>query len=593
VRHTKSDDLNPLLYLFDQVWKYSKDSRKIIVLFWFMFFMAEIVDMVFLPMIWAKIMNNIQQYGVVRENIPYLLKLLAFSFCGTVGFWLFHGPARVMETVNAFNVKLNYRKFLLKGVVTMPLGWHNDHHSGDTIDKIEKGTNSIFNFAESSFQIIYAIVSLGITLVMLAYVAGWAVLGMFPPMLLSVWITMRFDKVIIENYKALSRNENNVSESVFDAISNITTVIILRVEKIVFDSIIIKVEKVKKLFVKNQMLVETKWFLTAVCAKLVTISVLSVYFYQKMGNPNIVMLGEVYLVIRYVQNVGELFFRFTSVYGDVIKQRARVSNAEILSNDFVDQNFSNHVLPKNWQELEVRNLNFSYDNDSEKTHLQDVGMRISRGEKIAFVGERGSGKTTTLKLVRDLYQPQNIDLYADGAHIEEGFKGIERAISLVPQDPELFTASIWDNITMMVDYPKQLVQRFTDMACFTSVALGLPKGFESMVNEKGVNLSGGQKQGLALARGLLASHDKDIVLLDEPTSSLDLATEQAVYRNIFHGFVDKTVISTIHRLHLLPLFDTVYMFRDGKIVCSGHVDDLIKNCPEFKELWDKQHTVTV
>ena len=94
---------------------------------------------------------------------------------------------------------------------------------------------------------------------------------------------------------------------------------------------------------------------------------------------------------------------------------------------------------------------------------------------------------------------------------------------------------------------------------------------------------------MALARGLLACHDKDIVLLDEPTSSLDTETEMKVYRNIFREFRDKTIISSVHRLHLLPLFNKIFMFSEGRIIAQGNLGELLTQCPEFQELWQQYH----
>ncbi|MEK7113823.1 MAG: ATP-binding cassette domain-containing protein, partial [Patescibacteria group bacterium] len=126
-----------------------------------------------------------------------------------------------------------------------------------------------------------------------------------------------------------------------------------------------------------------------------------------------------------------------------------------------------------------------------------------------------------------------------------------------------------------------------DMAAFSDVLKRLPKGLESNIVEKGVNLSGGEKQRLALARGLLASKDKDIILLDEPTSSVDFHNELYIYENIFASFPKKTVISSIHRLHLLSLFDEIFFFKDGKIITRGTLEELKTNSPEFMSLWDK------
>ena len=577
---------NPLLYLFSKTWRYSEGNRHKVVRYWIMFVVANSIELFCQPLVMAKIIDTIQKQGITAANINFLLGLLMLTLVAELAFWAIHGPARCIERYNAFLVRLNYRKFLLKGVMTLPMEWHADHHSGDTIDKIEKGTNSLFSFSEDSFQVIYSIVQLIVSYTILAYFsrpAAFIVLGMI---IISVWITMRFDKVLVGQYEELNRSENNISESVFDSISNITTVVILRVEKLVFGAIMRKVEKPFELFKLNQRLSEIKWFLTSVTCTVMVIIVMGVYFWQHIGVGQGVAIGSVYLLMNYLNKISELFFRFTSMYSDILKGKSRVMNSEELTKDFKTENFTNHVLPRTWQRLDVAGLDFSYYGEGNgDRHLENVSMSLSRGERIALVGESGSGKTTILKIMRDLYRPQHMKLMVDGRVIPDGFGGVSRAIALVPQNPEIFATTILENITLGADYDINSVMHFTDMACFTDVVGGLPNGFNSSIKEKGVNLSGGQQQRLALARGLLACHDKDIVLLDEPTSSLDTGTEMRVYGNIFREFQDKTIVSSIHRLHLLPLFHKIYFFSNGQIIASGSLNELLMKCPEFQELW--------
>ncbi|HYF10130.1 MAG TPA: ABC transporter ATP-binding protein, partial [Candidatus Paceibacterota bacterium] len=220
-------------------------------------------------------------------------------------------------------------------------------------------------------------------------------------------------------------------------------------------------------------------------------------------------------------------------------------------------------------------------------HLDNVSMKIRRGERIALIGDSGGGKTTFLKLLRDLYHPRTLSLSVDGRPVPGGFAAISESIALVPQDPEIFATTIRENITLGVDYKEQHLRVFTDMARFTDVVARLPHGLESSIVEKGVNLSGGEKQRLALARGLLACEGKDIVLLDEPTSSVDFDNELAIYKNMFAAFERKTILSSIHRLHLLSLFDMVYFFRDGRIIASGSFDELKNSSFEFQDLWNR------
>ena len=571
---------NPLLYLFKKTWQYSEGNRKNIVWLWIMFIVANSITLFAQPFVWARIINVITQQGITHESIHTLLILLAIVLLIDLVFWSIHGPARIIERTNAFKARINYRKHLLKGIMTLPLEWHSEHHSGDSVDKIGKGTESLYTFSEDTFEVIAPIIQLVGSYAVLVYLSppsAFVVLGMIG---ITTFITVRFDRVMVKQYEDLNHAENNVSESVFDALRNITTVIILRIEKRIFTAIVCRMEKPFKLFSHNIRLNEYKWFLTNICCTVMTITVLGIYFGQHIGVMAGVLVGNVYLLINYVGKIGNLFYKFTQLYGDTLKYKAKITNSEELTEDFVMENFTNHVLPEKWHKLDIHELNFSYGAEKGTSlHLNDIALSISRGERIAFVGETGSGKTTLLKVMRDLYHPTSLNLSVDGMAIPHGFEGISRAISLVPQDPEIFATTIIENITLGAEYDNDFIRHFTDMACFTDVAESLPQQFNT--------LSGGQRQRLALARGLLACHDKDIVLLDEPTSSLDTRTEMRVYRNIFEAFQDKTVISSVHRLHLLPLFDKIYFFHKGYIVGAGTLNELVSSNERFQQLWQK------
>jgi ABC-type multidrug transport system fused ATPase/permease subunit len=587
----KSGKRNPVLYLFAKMWRYSEGNRKNILLFLSLFVVAESLTLFGQPLIWARMLDVIQKQGIVKENIQMLLGLLGLTLCIDLAFWLLHGPARLMERTNAFGARQNYRKFLLKGVMMLPMEWHADHHSGDTIDRVEKGTNALYQSSESSSEIVYAIVQLIGSYAMLCYFSPSSSYIVLAMILITAWITIRFDRVLVKQYQELNRKENNISESTFDAISNITTVIILRVERLIFNAIASKIEKPLKLYEHNSRLSEIKWFLTSMCCTAMTILVLSAYFLGHIGAAKGILIGSVYLLIQYLHKISELFFQFTRMYGEVLQRKAKVMNSEELSQDFRTENFTNHVLPPEWKHLEIKNLDFSYegngDGKSDEDHLKNISLSINRGERIAFVGKSGSGKTTLLEVMRDLYHPRNITLRVDGKIIAGGLGGIARAIALVPQNPEIFATTVLENITLGAEHNMEFVRHFTDMACFTDVAENLPRKFDSSIKEKGVNLSGGEQQRLALSRGLLACHDKDIVLLDEPTSSLDTTNEMVIYENVFREFEGKTIISSIHRLHLLPLFDRIYIFNSGEIIASGNLKELLSQCPEFQALWQE------
>jgi ABC-type multidrug transport system fused ATPase/permease subunit len=151
---------------------------------------------------------------------------------------------------------------------------------------------------------------------------------------------------------------------------------------------------------------------------------------------------------------------------------------------------------------------------------------------------------------------------------------------------------------MGAEYDFETVLRFTDMACFTDVVQrirphnpddSLREKFDYSIKERGLNLSPGERQRLALARGFLACQSKDIVLLDEPTSSTDANTGMRIHENFVRGFSDKTILSATHQLHLLPFFHRIFFVDDGKIVATGTLDELLLHCPGFQALWRRYH----
>ncbi|OGF69200.1 hypothetical protein A3C73_04870 [Candidatus Giovannonibacteria bacterium RIFCSPHIGHO2_02_FULL_44_11] len=537
----------------------------------------------------AAILNELQRNGISHANIKYLCFLLSLFIVRWFVAWIFHGPARMMENKNAFLVRANYKKYLLGGIMFLPLEWHTDHHSGDTIDKVEKGSRGLYNYASESFRVINLMVYLAGAIITLAFFDIGASVITFVMMILTLTLIMKFDKILVAQYRQLNRFENGISEKIVDVVTNITTVVILRIEKLLVKSISGKMMEPLDLFLRNNRLNEIKWCLVSLNTKIMLVLVLGYYFYARLywGLPW--LAGTFIALYTYTDNIAETFFNFAGIYGNILQQRASVSNSEELASGFNGiVNGNNDNGGKHWGKIEINSLNFSYRTDENADlHLDDISLSIKRGEKIALIGATGSGKTTLLKVIRELYKPQTASVFADGKKLTGGFGAISSEITLIPQEPEIFATTILENITLGVDHEMQEVRKFTDMARFTEVADNLPREFNSSIKEKGVNLSGGEKQRLALARGLLACADKSIVLLDEPTSSIDVATELSIYQNIFQDFCDKSIVASVHRLHLLPMFDNIYFFSEGKILASGSFGELLESSAEFKELWNK------
>jgi ABC-type multidrug transport system fused ATPase/permease subunit len=493
-----------------------------------------------------------------------------------------------MERKNAFLVRANYRQYLLSGTMALPMEWHVDHHSGDTIDKVEKGCNAIFQFTEHGFQVIETIVRFVGSLIALALFDLNAIWIVCLVVIFAIRIILAFDKKLIPQYRELNHAENKIAAKVYDALSNISTVIILRVEHLIERDLVKAIWKPLALFLRNSRLNEWKWFTASMSAGLLQFLVLGLYTWLTLHRGEVLLAGTLFALFSYTNRINDVFFTFAYLYNDIVRQRTSIMNAEEIAHSFPTQIDQESKTPHQWEVCRIQHLSFSYSPTTRaKQQLSDIELSWRRGEKIAVIGESGSGKTTFLKIVRGLHTPHAGVVELDGQPLKNGFMSMSEDIALIPQDPEIFATTIRDNITMGVDHSDEEILQYAERARFASVISRLPRGLDSSIVEKGVNLSGGERQRLALARGLLASEEKSILLLDESTSSVDATNELAIYEHIFSTYRDKTVIASIHRLHLLQMFDMIYMFEHGVIVAQGSFTELLETSERFAEQWEQ------
>jgi ABC-type multidrug transport system fused ATPase/permease subunit len=191
-----------------------------------------------------------------------------------------------------------------------------------------------------------------------------------------------------------------------------------------------------------------------------------------------------------------------------------------------------------------------------------------------------------MALIRGLHSPDNAVVTCDEKPLAHGLKDVGSTVTLIPQEPEIFENTIEYNITMDTEQTNAEVMDDVRLACFDSTLEKLPHGLQTNTAEKGVNLSGGEKQRLALARGFFAAKRSDIILLDEPTSSVDSTNELKIYKNLLERFAERCIISSIHKLHLLELFEEVYVFENGRLLQRGTLKELIGKEGRMKQLWE-------
>lgn len=591
---------NPIVYLLVTGWAYAGKHRSVIVLYTVMFAFAQAM-MLAEPYIIGKLINCLQTgvtgvaTGTQHDHLMDQVKMyLLLYFVTQVGFWLFHGPGRLLERYVAFNIKATFKGKLFSILTKLPLKWHREHHSGDSIDKVNRASNSLFEFFDTSFEIAYMFFRLIGSMIVLVWFMPEAGAISVAVTFVALAVIFGFDRILVKNYSTLNRFENSTASAVHDYVTNIISVITLRLEHRVHGEVSRRMLLPLSLFKSNNAVNEIKWCITTVLIATMIVTVLGWYTATTVGVGKAIEGGTFFTLFEYLRRIGDSFYQFAWIYGTVVRQAADVKSAEPIANGMseVGEEELFH-LPKEWDVLEVKNLNFTYEDDKHrKHHLKDINLTLKKGLAVAFVGESGSGKSTLLSLLRGTQNAHCANVFADGVELPGGLKHIADATTLMPQDPEIFSDTIGFNLTFGLEVDENEIREAIRMARFEPVLKRLPSGLETSIAEKGVNLSGGEKQRLALARGIFFARESEIILLDEPTSSVDPQNERVIYANILGAFPDRCVVSSLHKLHLLDMFDVVYVFHNGEIVECGEVSEVLAQNGRLSELFNSYEGAT-
>lgn len=585
---------NPYLSLLRTAWQYARQEKRQYVLVYILFILANVVGAMH-PLLFGWFVDSIQQKNAA---VPQIAAWYAGSFLALkVLEWAFHGPARVLERRLAFNLSRNFLHELYHQTLHLPVGWHKDHHSGATINRINKAYNALKSFFQSGFTYLHAIFKFLFSFGAMLYFSP--VFGLIGVALgaLTVYVILRFDRPFIKALDETNEREHEASSTLFDNLSNIMTVITLRLEQRIEEGFGGRVAAIFPPFMRQVKINEWKWFVASMLIALIYVVVASGYVYQHYVPGEVFLIGGLVTLLGYVN-------QFTSVFNDVAYQYTQIVqyNTDVQTARSIGEAYAQHEratlhapLPENWQTITLDNLNFSHSQTGlsrrKAPALRDVSIRLERGKRVALIGESGSGKSTLLTLLRGLYAPESDLLVQADGQLVGGMNAIADTVTLFPQEPEIFENTIGYNITLGLPFTDDEIMQVCQTAHFADIVRHLPQGLETSIQEKGLNLSGGQRQRLALARGVLAARSSEIVLLDEPTSSVDPRTEFAIYHNMLSQFSDKVVVSTLHRLHLLPMFDYIYILRDGRVVDEGTFVDLRQRSVIFGEMWAHQKEV--
>ena len=252
----------------------------------------------------------------------------------------------------------------------------------------------------------------------------------------------------------------------------------------------------------------------------------------------------------------------------------------------------------NCKELDIKNgeINFNdvcfkYDLDNKNSNILDqININISGGKMTALVGHSGSGKSTILNLIPRFYNITSGDIKIDNQSIKNlSINSLRKQISLVSQDTTLFDDTIKNNIAYAnLKASNEEIIEAAKKSFAAEFIEKLPDGYNTLIGENGLRLSGGEKQRISIARAMLKK--STIILLDEATSSLDADTEQKIQQALTLLTKNKTTVVIAHRLSTILNSDQIYVIDSGKVIAKGNHEELLKNSPIYKNFYDKQIT---
>jgi ATP-binding cassette subfamily B protein len=239
-------------------------------------------------------------------------------------------------------------------------------------------------------------------------------------------------------------------------------------------------------------------------------------------------------------------------------------------------------------EIEFKDVHFSYDGQASEKVLEGISFKIQPGEKVAFIGPTGSGKSTIISLLVSLYQPNQGEILIDGENIKTlSRRSLRKKIGVVLQSPFLFSTTVRGNIVYANPGAEENnILNSVKIAKVDEIEDVLPDGFSTLVGEKGVTLSGGQKQRVALARTLLT--EPDILVLDDVTSAVDTQTEHSILQALEEPMSSKTTIIISHRITSIQKADRILVLSNGKIVQEGNHRELVEMEGYYNEIHNIQ-----
>ncbi|MCO6429813.1 MAG: ABC transporter ATP-binding protein [Deltaproteobacteria bacterium] len=577
---------NPFSLLLKASWEATSQERFKFYAFIFLFVLSYTIDLL-VPWAIGYTIGVFVNQGLNQEAFNSAMYGIAAYMAIRLAHTFLHHYARYLQAQVAYSARMYTLNNIFGSLLKYPLNWQIESHSGDNLSKLNRSAGAIDScIGTFVWQLIEGLVKVLFASVAIFALDFWVAVNVFTMGLVTIIIMILFNKRLTARFRDNNLFYNKIYRICIDYLFNVVTVKTLRLEPAARSYLKKQHDEGMRYTRKIAKYSELKWGTTAVGYGIVIGTSLLIYFHGRLGDSNEFDVQRVWVLIDYLNRIFQAIGSFTAYYGGIIEAAtAYEDGATILERAKTIPDLPNAVTIKpDWQRIEIKDLHFQY-KASETSRLRGLNFSFNRTDKIALVGPSGGGKSTLLKILGGLLVPDKVQVSSD-SQSDLPIADVGMLSLLVPQEPEIFSENLRYNLTMGEPFSEEEIGYFAKLGRLEVVLDKLPAGMETDMAEKGLNISVGEKQRVAMIRGLLRARQKSILLLDEPTSSLDPKTEKEIFFSLLSHFKDRCIITACHRLNLVPLFDFIVFIRDGQVTETGNFTELLKAKGEFARAWD-------
>jgi ATP-binding cassette, subfamily B, bacterial len=575
--------------LYRQMWAHAAGARAPLALAFALLVTSQLVKLG-VPWLAAQAIDVLQKGsgpgGVLGPALPWVGAILAACALS----WALHGPGRVLERSVAIRVRNAITTRLYRRVTGTPLAWHDQHHPGELQHRMGQSSRALYDFTQSQFLYLQSAVNLLGPLVALGLLSALCGAIAFAGFVVVAAILLAFDRALMRLAHAENVAERRYGAALLDCLGNMSTLLSLGLTESSERSLGRRRDAVNVPLARAIVLNEWKWCAIDLLTIVLGWALVAVYAWQA-GSAGGLLLGAIFMVYQYAQQAASVVCSMAGNLQGFARMRTDFAGADAIWS-------APHALarrrergrdaaaPPPWQRIDVCDVHYEHavpDGERRGGGVRRVSLTLHRGERVALVGPSGSGKSTLLRVLAGLYEAPRGHIEIDGvAHL--GLRGLGDRATLIPQEAQVFEGSIRDNIAFDQPHDAAAIDAAAAISSFDAVLATLPEGLETAVAQGGFNFSGGQRQRLCLARGVLAAQSSSLLLLDEPTSALDPLTEALVFKRLDETFPHACIVASVHRMSLLAHFDRIVLMVAGEVVDAGSADELLARQPLFRTM---------